>query len=320
MFSTGASRPVLIAGQSNKKLANRIAELLGTSLLKAKLSEFSDGELDIELTENVRGSDVFIIQSTSAPAERHLMELMLIADAAKRSSSGRITAIMPYFGYARQDRRIRSARVPISARVIADMLTTVGIDRVLTVDLHAEQIQGFFSVPVDNVYGVLPLLEKTFKEGITEKSIVVSPDIGGVVRARAIAKRLNGLDLAIIDKRRGSANQSEVMNIIGNVSGRNCIIVDDIVDTAGTLCHAANALKDQGAAKVESYATHAILSGDAVEKIEQSKLDRLIVTDTIELSDAAERCGKIEQLPISDVLATAIHRVYRGASISTIFK
>lgn len=320
MFSTKTARPVLIAGQSNNKLASRIAELLGTTLLKSKISSFSDGELNIELTENVRGSDVFIIQSTSAPAERHLMELMLIADAAKRSSSARITAVIPYFGYARQDRRIRSSRVPISARVIADMLTTVGIDRVLTVDLHAEQIQGFFSVPVDNVYGVVPLLEQTFREYNLDNSIVVSPDIGGVVRARAIAKRLNDLDLAIIDKRRQAENKSEVMNIIGEVKGRNCIIVDDIVDTAGTLCHAANALKDKGATKVEAYATHAILSGDAVAKIEKSQLDRLIVTDTIALSSSAEQCQKIEQLPISDVLATAIHRVYRGASISTIFQ
>ena len=320
MDSNLSSQPVLIAGNSNQKLANKIAEALGTSLLCAKVSTFSDGELDIELTQNVRGMDVFIIQSTSTPAEKNLMELLLIADAARRSSARRITAIMPYFGYARQDRRIRSSRVPISARVVADMISNVGIDRVLTVDLHAEQIQGFFSIPVDNVYGVVPLLVENFPKKDLKNSIIVSPDIGGVVRARAIAKRLHGLDLAIIDKRRQAANQSEVMNIIGDVKDRHCILVDDIVDTAGTLCHAANALKEQGAAKVEAYATHAILSGNALTKISESHLDRVIVTDTVELSAQAEANTKIQQLSISDVLATAIHRVYRGASISALFK
>ena len=267
----------------------------------ASISKFSDGEVSVELNENVRGKDVFIIQPTCAPTNDSIMELLLTADALHRASANRITAVVPYYGYARQDRRVRSARVAISAKVVADMISAVGVNRVLTVDLHAEQIQGFFSIPVDNVYGS-PVLTEDIERQRYENLTVVSPDVGGVVRARAVAKQLN-VDLAIIDKRRPTANDAQVMNIIGDVEGRSCLIVDDMVDTAGTLCKAAEALKDHGAQRVMAYATHPILSGPAIENIEGSALDSLVVTDTIPLSDAAKNCGRIRQLSMAKLLA-----------------
>ena len=280
---------MLFSGNATPDLAKKIANHLGISLSDAKISRFSDGEINVEIKENVRGQDVFIVQSTCAPANDNLMELVIMADALRRASAGGITAVVPYFGYARQDRRVRSARVAISAKVVADMMAIVGINRVLTVDLHSDQIQGFFDFPVDNVYGT-PILLDDINEHKTDNSIVVSPDVGGVVRARALAKRLHDSDLAIIDKRRPKANEAEVMNIIGDVTDKICIIVDDMVDTAGTLCTAAGALKDHGARRVYAYCTHPVLSGKAIETIKNSKLDRLIVTDTIPLSKEAKKC------------------------------
>jgi ribose-phosphate pyrophosphokinase len=285
----------------------------------ADVGRFSDGEVNVEIHENVRGQDVFILQSTCAPTNDNVMELMIMSDAVRRASAQRVTAVIPYFGYARQDRRVRSARVPITAKVVADMLGSVGIDRILTVDLHADQIQGFFNMPVDNVYGSPILVDHMVSQNY-QNPIVVSPDVGGVVRARAIAKQANDLDLAIIDKRRPQANESKVMNVIGEVGGKTCVLVDDIVDTAGTLCTAAKALKDEGAIKVVSYITHAVFSGNAIEKIIDSELDEMIVSDTIPLSEAAQSCNKIKSLSLDRLLAEAIRRVSNEESISAMFR
>src|SRR3990167_9144792 len=309
---------MLFSGNSNRPLAEKIAKHLKMPLGKIEVGRFSDGEIMVEILENVRGREVFIIQSTSHPANDHLMELLLIADALRRASAAKISLVIPYFGYARQDRRVRSARVPITAKVVADMITAVGIDRVLTVDLHADQIQGFFDIPVDNVYGSPLPLEDILKQNY-ENLMVVSPDVGGVVRARAVAKQLNDCDLAIIDKRRPKANQSQVMHIIGEVEGRTCILVDDMVDTAGTLCKAAEALKDHGATKVVAYCTHAVLSGGAIDNISKSKLDELIVTDTIPLSAASQACGRIRQLSLAPMLAECVRRISNEESLSAMF-
>ncbi len=309
----------IFAGSSNKLLAERIVGEMRKDLGMATVGRFSDGEVSVEIEENVRGEDVFLVQSTCAPTNDNLMELMLMADAMRRSSASRITAVIPYFGYARQDRRPRSARVAISAKVVADMLDAVGIDRLLTVDLHADQIQGFFNIPVDNVYGSPVLVDHMLARRYPEP-VIVSPDIGGVVRARAIAKQASDLDLAIIDKRRPRANETQVMHVIGDVEGRTCIMVDDIVDTAGTLCTAAQALKEHGAAKVVAYITHPVLSGPAVERIAESELDEMVVTDTIPLRAEAERCGKITQLSLDRLLAEAIRRVSNEESISAMFR
>jgi ribose-phosphate pyrophosphokinase len=312
-----ATNLMVFTGNANPELASAIARHIGVPLGHASISKFSDGEVSVELNENVRGKDVFIIQPTCAPTNDSIMELLLTADALHRASANRITAVVPYYGYARQDRRVRSARVAISAKVVADMISAVGVNRVLTVDLHAEQIQGFFSIPVDNVYGS-PVLTEDIERQRYENLTVVSPDVGGVVRARAVAKQLN-VDLAIIDKRRPTANDAQVMNIIGDVEGRSCLIVDDMVDTAGTLCKAAEALKDHGAQRVMAYATHPILSGPAIENIEGSALDSLVVTDTIPLSDAAKNCGRIRQLSMAKLLAESIRRVSNEESISAMF-
>ncbi len=312
------SELMLFSGNATPELAGKIASYLGCDLGKAKVSRFSDGEVNTEILENVRGMDVFIVQSTCAPTNESLMELVIMADALHRASAGRITAVVPYFGYARQDRRVRSARVPISAKVVADMMAVVGINRVLTVDLHADQIQGFFDIPVDNVYAT-PILIEHIQTNATGDEIVVSPDVGGVVRARAVAKRLNDSDLAIIDKRRPEANKAEVMHIIGDVEGRDCIIVDDMVDTAGTLCTAAGALKANGAKSVSAYATHAVLSGKAIDNISNSELDQLVVTDTIPLSEEARNCDRIHVLTLSEMLGESIKRINEEASLSTMF-
>ena len=308
---------MVFSGNANPALADAIAKHIGLPLGYASISKFSDGEISVELNENVRGKDVFVIQPTCAPTNDSIMELLLMADALHRASANRITAVIPYFGYARQDRRVRSARVAISAKVVADMIGAVGVNRVLTVDLHAEQIQGFFSIPVDNVYGS-PVLTDDIERQNYENPIVVSPDIGGVVRARAVAKKLN-VDLAIIDKRRPAANVAQVMHIIGDVAGRTCLIVDDMVDTAGTLCKAADALKEHGAARVVAYSTHPVLSGPAIKNIENSNLDSLVVTDTIPLSEEAKNCGRIRQLSIAKLLAESIRRVSNEESISAMF-
>lgn len=308
---------MVFCGNSNPELATEIASHLGVAMGKATVSQFSDGEIDIEIQDNVRGRDVFILQSTCAPTNHNLMELVLMIDALRRASAGRITAVVPYFGYARQDRRVRSARVPISAKVVADMINNAGVNRVLTVDLHAEQIQGFFNCTVDNVYGSPVLLADIGRQNYQDL-LVVSPDIGGVVRARAVAKQLK-TDLAIIDKRRPSANQAQVMNIIGDVEGRTCLLVDDIVDTAGTLCKAADALKEEGANRVVAYCTHAVLSGTAVVNINASNLDTLVVTNSIPLSPVARACERIRQLSLGQMLAEAIRRVSNDESISAMF-
>ncbi|MGI9276098.1 MAG: ribose-phosphate pyrophosphokinase [Endozoicomonas sp.] len=312
------SKMMVFAGNSNPELVHKVVNHLHIPLGKAYVGRFSDGEIAVEIQENVRGRDVFIIQSTCAPTNDNLMELLVMADAMRRSSAVRITAVLPYFGYARQDRRPRSTRVPISAKVVADMIASVGVDRVLTVDLHADQIQGFFDIPVDNIYGSPILLDDMERQGY-ENMMVVSPDHGGVVRARAVAKRLN-TDLAIIDKRRPEANKSEVMNIIGDVSDRTCILVDDMVDTAGTLCAAASALKQQGATKVVAYCTHPILSGRALENVANSELDELVVTNTIPLSPAAQALGRIRQLDMSPLLAESVRRISNAESISAMFQ
>jgi len=308
---------MVFSGNANPELAQKVAKWLGIPLGRAEVMKFSDGEIYVELNENVRGQDVFIIQPTCSPTNDNLMELLLMADALHRSSANRITAVVPYYGYARQDRRVRSARVPISAKVVADMIIASGVDRLLTIDLHAEQIQGFFSIPVDNVYGSAMLVEDVRTQNY-ENLITVSPDIGGVLRARAFAKQL-GTDLAIIDKRRPKANESEVMHLIGEVKGRTCLIVDDMVDTAGTLCKAADALKEQGAIKVVSYCTHAVLSGNAIANITNSSMDSLVVTDTIPLSAEARACSKIRQLPLAKFLGECIRRVSNGESVSAMF-
>ena len=312
-----ANNLMVFSGNANPALADAIAKHIGLPLGYASISKFSDGEISVELNENVRGKDVFVIQPTCAPTNDSIMELLLMADALHRASANRITAVIPYFGYARQDRRVRSARVAISAKVVADMIGAVGVNRVLTVDLHAEQIQGFFSIPVDNVYGS-PVLTDDIERQNYENLIVVSPDIGGVVRARAVAKKLN-VDLAIIDKRRPAANVAQVMHIIGDVAGRTCLIVDDMVDTAGTLCKAADALKEHGAARVVAYSTHPVLSGPAIKNIENSNLDSLVVTDTIPLSEEAKNCGRIRQLSMAKLLAESTRRVSNEESISAMF-
>jgi ribose-phosphate pyrophosphokinase len=312
------SKMMVFTGNANPDLAKKVADRLYLGLGDAKVSTFSDGEVAIELEENVRGKDVFVLQSTCHPTNDNLMELLLIIDALRRASAARITAVVPYFGYSRQDRRVRSTRVPISAKVVADMMVSVGVDRVLTVDLHAEQIQGFFTCPVDNVYAS-SILNNDIQRCEYENLIVVSPDIGGVVRARAIAKQLDDAELAIIDKRRPRANEAQVMNLIGDVDGRTCILVDDMVDTAGTLCTAAGALKERGAVKVVAYCTHAVLSGKALENIRNSQLDELVVTDTIPLAAEARQIDKIRQLTIADLLAESIRRVSNEESISALF-
>ncbi|HEX4881705.1 MAG TPA: ribose-phosphate pyrophosphokinase [Porticoccaceae bacterium] len=308
---------MVFSGNGNPELAQEIARYLGLPIGNALVSQFSDGEINIEIRENVRGRDVFIIQPTCAPTHKNLMELLLMVDALRRASASRITAVLPYFGYGRQDRRVRSARVPISARVVADMIDNAGVSRVLTVDLHSEQIQGFFECPVDNVYGA-PVLVADIERQHYKNLLVVSPDIGGVVRARAIAKVLN-TELAIIDKRRPEANQAQVMNIIGEVEGRTCLLVDDIVDTAGTLCKAADALKEHGAARVVAYCTHAVLSGPAIDNLEASALDTLVVTNSIPLTERARNSGRIRQLSLSGMLGEAIRRVSNEESISAMF-
>ena len=309
----------LFAGNATPELAKRISERLYTSLGDATVGRFSDGEIQVQINENVRGSDVFIVQSTCSPTNDNLMELIVMVDALRRASAGRITAVIPYFGYARQDRRVRSARVPITAKVVADFLSSVGVDRVLTCDLHAEQIQGFFDVPVDNVFGSPVLLHDIQKKTDLENPIVVSPDIGGVVRARAIAKLLNDSDMAIIDKRRPKANVSQVMHIIGDVAGRDCILVDDMIDTGGTLCKAAEALKERGAKRVFAYATHPVFSGSAVKNIANDALDEIVVTDTIPLSKDIKALGKVRALTLSGMLAEAIRRISNEESISAMF-
>lgn len=308
---------MVFSGNGNPELAQEIARYLGLPIGNALVSQFSDGEINIEIRENVRGRDVFIIQPTCAPTHKNLMELLLMVDALRRSSASRITAVLPYFGYGRQDRRVRSARVPISARVVADMIDGAGVSRVLTVDLHSEQIQGFFECPVDNVYGA-PVLVADIERQNYADLLVVSPDIGGVVRARAIAKLLN-TELAVIDKRRPEANQAQVMNVIGEVEGRTCLLVDDIVDTAGTLCKAADALKEHGAARVIAYCTHAVLSGPAIDNLEASSLDTLVVTNSIPLSGRARNCPRIRQLSLSGMLGEAIRRVSNEESVSAMF-
>ena len=313
------SEMMIFSGSSVAALSARIVDELRIEAGRALVDRFSDGEVNIEVRENVRGKDVFIVQSTCAPTNDNLMELLILADAIKRASATRITAVIPYFGYARQDRRPRSARVPISAKMVADILGTVGINRILTVDLHADQIQGFFNVPVDNVYGSPVLIDDAIAQNY-HRPIVVSPDVGGVVRARAYAKQINDTDLAIIDKRRARANESEVMNIIGDVRGRTAILVDDIVDTAGSLSYAATALKEIGAEKVVAYCTHAVLSGPAIDRIGNSNIDEVIVTDTIPLFVEAVKCGKIRQLSLDRVLAEAIRRVSNEESLSAMFR
>lgn len=310
----------VFSGSAVPVLAERVVEYLGLSLGRAMVGTFSDGETRVEIQENVRGRDVFIIQSTSAPCNDNLMELLFMADALRRASATSITAVVPYFGYARQDRRVRSSRVPISAKVVADMVAKVGITRLITVDLHADQIQGFFSIPVDNVYASPLILEQHGALVDYPDLTVVSPDVGGVVRARAIAKRLHDAELAIIDKRRPTANQSEVMNVIGRVENRDCLIVDDIVDTAGTLCHAAEALKERGAKRVAAYCTHPVLSGSAIENIEKSVLDTVIVTDTIPLSEKAQQSKKIRQVSLSGLIAETISRITTNESVSSLFE
>ena len=308
---------MVFTGNANPKLAADVVKRLNISLGRATVGRFSDGEVNVEILENVRGKDCFILQSTCAPTNDNLMELLIMVDALKRSSAMRITAAIPYLGYSRQDRRPRSARVAISAKVVANMLQAVGVDRVLTVDLHADQIQGFFDIPVDNVYAAPILLGDVWKHQ-HQDLLVVSPDVGGVVRARALAKRLES-DLAIIDKRRPKANVSEVMNIIGEVEGRTCVIMDDMVDTAGTLCKAAQALKDNGAAKVLAYCTHPVLSGNAVERVADSVLDELVVTDTIPLSEEARACKRIRQISIAELLAETMLRISNEESVSSLF-
>ncbi|HYF97409.1 MAG TPA: ribose-phosphate pyrophosphokinase [Coxiellaceae bacterium] len=309
----------LIAGNSNLALAQKVAAQFKTDLCKVTVGKFSDGETMVEILENVRGQPLFLVQSICEPTNDNLMELIIMADALRRASATSLTAVIPYFGYARQDRRVRSARVPISAKVVADMIASVGITRVITVDLHADQIQGFFDMPVDNVYASTLMMEDELHRK-DPNITVVSPDVGGVVRARAIAKRLNDTELAIIDKRRPGANQVEVMNVIGDVQGRDCIIVDDIVDTAGTLCQAAIALKKHGAKTVRAYCTHPVLSGAAINNITQSKdLDGIIVSDTIPLKPEAQNCPKIHQVSISSLIAETIRRVVENESVSSMF-
>ena len=308
---------VLFTGNANPALAQEMAKSLGVELGKASVGRFSDGEVTVEVHQNVRARDVFVVQSTCAPTNENLMELLIMVDALKRASARRITAVIPYFGYARQDRRPRSMRVPISAKVVANLLETVGVERVLTMDLHADQIQGFFDIPVDNIYAS-PVLLSDLKSKAYPDLVVVSPDVGGVVRARALAKQL-GSELAIIDKRRPKANVSEVMHVIGEIDGRNCVIMDDMIDTAGTLVKAAEVLKERGAKRVFAYCTHPILSGPAVERIANSQLDEVVITNTIPLSDAAKACKKIRQLSVAFLFAETIRRISDGESVTSLF-
>ena len=310
---------LIFSGNANPALARAVCKELGVRPGKALVSTFSDGEVQVEIEENVRQQDVFVIQPTCAPSAENLVELLVLIDALKRASVSSVTAVVPYFGYARQDRRPRSSRVPITAKVAAKMFSAVNCDRVLTIDLHADQIQGFFDIPVDNVYASPLLLADIWRAHGTDNMVVVSPDVGGVVRARAIAKRLDDAALAIIDKRRPKANVAPVMNIIGDVSGKTCVLVDDIVDTAGTLCAAAAALKAQGATKVVAYCTHAVLSGAAISNIRQSQLDELVVTDTIPLTEAARECGRVRQLSVAELLAETIRRIAFGESVSSLY-
>ncbi len=312
------SRMMVFSGNANRALAESIVGHLDMPLGKATVGRFSDGEVMVELIDSVRGKDVYIVQPTCRPANENLMELLVMTDAMYRASAARVTAVMPYFGYARQDRRPRSARVAISAKVVANMITAAGADRVLTMDLHADQIQGFFSIPLDNIYASPILLGDVWKHEYPNL-VVVSPDVGGVVRARALAKRLDDADLAIIDKRRPRPNEAQVMNIIGDVNGRSCVIIDDMADTAGTLCQAAAALKEKGALRVVAYCTHAVLSGSAVDNIEASVLDELVVTDTIPLGERAAGCARIRQLSIAELLAESIHRIHGEESIGNLF-
>tara|TARA_Y100000768_G_scaffold377503_1_gene350798 strand:+ start:65 stop:1015 length:951 start_codon:yes stop_codon:yes gene_type:complete len=309
----------IFTGTANPDLALEVSEILGIPLSAAEVGYFSDGEIKVQIEDNVRGHDTFIIQSTCTPQNKNLMELMLLADALKRSSASRITAVVPYYGYARQDRRVRSARVPISAKVVADMFASVGIDRVLTIDLHSETIQGFFDMPADNVYATKLMMEDIKANNERDEIVVVSPDVGGVVRSRALAKFLDDTDLAIIDKRRAIANQSEVMNIIGDIEGKVCIVPDDIIDTAGTLCNAAAALKEKGAQAVKAYITHPVLSGPAIERLEDSKIDELVVTNSIPLSHDAKKCSKIRVISIGTTIAECIKRLSNEESLSEMF-
>jgi len=309
---------MVFGGNANPSLTAKVATYLQQPIGKCNLSRFSDGETSLELLENVRGGDIFVIQPTCSPTNENLMDLLIMVDALRRASVDRVTAVIPYYGYARQDRRVRSARVPITAKLVADMLTGAGVDRVLTVDVHAEQIQGFFDIPVDNVYGT-PLLLLDIYRSKYENLIVVSPDVGGVVRARAVAKQLDDADLAIIDKRRPQANQAQVMHIIGEVEDKTCILIDDMVDTAGTLCKAAEALKKNGARKVVALATHPVLSGPALDNISKSVLDELVVTDTIPLSDVAQNCSKIRQLSVANLLGETIRRIHLDESVSSVY-
>ncbi len=309
---------MLFAGNSNRELASNVARHLNLKLGRASIERFSDGEVAAEIEENVRGREVFILQSTCAPTNDNLMELLVMIDALHRAAAAKITAVIPYFGYARQDRRPRSARVPITARLVAEMISRSGAGHVLTIDLHADQIQGFFDVPVDNIYAS-PLLMGDIWRREFKDLIVVSPDVGGVVRARAIAKLLGGLDLAIIDKRRPAANVAQVMNIIGDVEGKSCVLVDDLVDTAGTLCKAAKALKERGAVKVNAYSTHAVLSGPAIANICDSELDELVVTDTIPLSEEAAACPRVRQISVAELLAETMRRMITGESVSSLY-
>lgn len=309
---------MVFAGNANSQLAKRVCNHLNLPLGRATVGIFSDGEINVEILENVRGRDVFLIQPTCVPTNDNLMELLVMVDALRRASAGRITAVLPYFGYARQDRRVRSQRVPITSKLVAKMIGTAGVDRVLTIDLHADQIQGFFDVPVDNVYASPLLLGDIWRQKYSDL-IVVSPDVGGVVRARAVAKRLDDADLAIIDKRRPQANMSQVMHIIGDVEGKTCVLVDDMVDTAGTLCKAAEALKEFGAKAVVAYATHAVLSGKAIENLMGSVIDELVVTDTIPLTDEAKNSGKVRQLSVANMLAETIRRIHNEESVSSLY-
>ena len=309
----------IFTGTANPDFAKEVSDLLGIKISSADVGYFSDGELRVEIEENVRGHDTFIIQSTCSPTNKNVMEIMLIADALKRSSASKITAVVPYYGYARQDRRVRSARVPISAKVVADMFRSVGIDRVLTIDLHSETIQGFFDMPADNVYATKLMVDDIKSNNERIEIVVVSPDVGGVVRSRALAKLLDQTDLAIIDKRRAAANQSEVMNIIGEVEGKVCIVPDDIIDTAGTLCNAANALKEKGAKAVKAYITHPVLSGPAIERLEKSEIDELVVTNSIPLSPDAKKCSKIRVISLASTIAECIKRLSDEESLSEMF-
>ena len=313
----GIENLAIFAGNANPDLAKEVARYLGSSIGKSLVNTFSDGEVNVEILENVRGQDVYVIQPTCAPAEKNLMELLVMIDALKRSSADRVTAVLPYFGYARQDRRPRTARVAITAKLVADMICVAGADRALTMDLHADQIQGFFNIPVDNIYAA-PVLNSELYRHEPENLLVVSPDVGGVVRARAMAKQLNA-ELAIIDKRRPRINEAKVMHIIGEIRGRNCVLMDDMVDTASTLCEAASALKQAGAVQVKACCTHPVLSGQALQRISESELDEVVVTNSIPLSEEAKLCSKIRQISISGLLAESIRRIATGDSVSSLF-